>query len=354
MNILVTGCAGFIGFHAVRALLDLGHTVVGVDAINDYYEPALKYARLQELGVGRDAQAWGSRVTSEKYAAFSFTRMRLEDGVALDRVFSGCAFDRAINLAAQAGVRYSIDRPHDYVTSNIVGFMNVLECCRAQKTPHLIYASSSSVYGLNTSRPFTVRDNTDHPVSLYAATKKANELMAHSYSYLYGLPVTGLRFFTVYGPWGRPDMAYFKFAEAIRSGKRIQLYNGGDMLRDFTYIDDVVQAILSATMHTPVPDPSFRPDCPNAATSSAPYRVYNVGNSNCVRLSDLVSAIEKVTSREAIIEYLPMQQGDVYATEADIAETERFLFWRPTVDLPRGIESFISWLDKYDPASVGN
>jgi UDP-glucuronate 4-epimerase len=352
VRILVTGCAGFIGFHVAQGLLARDHNVIGIDSINEYYDPELKYARLSELGVGRDAGDWGRSTRSSRHPGFAFVRTRLEDKAALEALFAGNNFDRVINLAAQAGVRYSIDHPEEYVSSNIVGFLNILECCRVQKVPHLIYASSSSVYGLNRNRPFSVQDHTDHPVSLYAATKKANEMMAHSYSHLYGLPTTGLRFFTVYGPWGRPDMAYYKFAVAIRAGKSIDVYNNGDMLRDFTYIEDVVDAVLRATMLIPVPDASFDAKHPNPATSRAPYRIYNVGNNRPVRLGDFVKAIENVTGRAAVINYLPMQPGDVYATEADITETTESLSWKPETDLARGMELFIAWLDQYEKMTL--
>lgn len=350
MRVLVTGCAGFIGFHVARRLLSQGHHVDGIDSINDYYNPELKYARLSELGVGRESGQWGRRIGSTRYPGLFFTRMALEDTPLIEKLFEADKFDTVINLAAQAGVRYSIDRPHEYVSANLAGFMNVLEGCRTQKTPHLIYASSSSVYGLNAARPFSVQDHTDHPASLYAATKKANEMMAHAYCHLYGIPATGLRFFTVYGPWGRPDMAYFKFARAIRAGRSIDLYNHGDMMRDFTYIDDVVEAVVHAMIHIPGPDPQFDPQRPNPSSSTAPYRIYNVGNTSPVRLGDFVNAIEKATGKEAVVNYLPMQPGDVYATEADITETEQLLSWRPRTELSRGIGLFITWLDKYEKA----
>jgi UDP-glucuronate 4-epimerase len=351
VRILVTGCAGFIGFHVVRSLLARDHDVTGIDSINNYYDPALKRARLSELGVDRQTEEWGKWQTSRIYPRFSYARMDLESRSALEQLFSRQRFERVINLAAQAGVRYSIDHPHEYISSNVVGFMNILEGCRVQKTPHLIYASSSSVYGLNKSRPFSVQDRTDHPVSLYAATKKANELMAYAYSHLYGLPTTGLRFFTVYGPWGRPDMAYFKFAVAIKAGKRIDVYNKGDMLRDFTYIDDVVDAVLRAMNHIPAPTGDFDHGPPDATFSAAPYRVLNIGNNRPVRLDDFIKEIENAIGQKALIDYLPMQQGDVYATEADIKETEQLLSWRPTTVLRRGMELFVEWLNGFEKAA---
>ncbi len=343
MKILVTGAAGFIGFHVARRLLERGDTVLGVDSINDYYDPELKFARLAELGVGRAAESWGSPVVSSKYEGFTFIRLKLEDRTAMEGVFADHAFDRVINLAAQAGVRYSLDHPYEYIDSNIVGFMNILEGCRHAKVPHLVYASSSSVYGLNDTRPFSTHDHTDHPVSLYAATKKANELMAHTYSHLYGLPTTGLRFFTVYGPWGRPDMAYFKFAKAIMEGRPIDVYNNGDMWRDFTYIDDIVEGIMKVLDAIPAPEPTWDPARPDPATSSATYRVYNIGNNRPVRLDQFISFLETSLRKRALKRNLPIQAGDVLATEADISDLERDFGWRPQVRLEDGLTRFSSW-----------
>jgi UDP-glucuronate 4-epimerase len=265
----------------------------------------------------------------------------------MERIFESRPFDRVCNLAAQAGVRYSISHPRSYVESNLVGFINILECCRQAQTPHLVYASSSSVYGLNQTRPFSVHDHADHPVSLYAATKKADELMAHAYSHLYGIPTTGLRFFTVYGPWGRPDMAYFKFARSIVSGEPIELYNGGDMLRDFTYIDDIVEGVVRVLDNPPAGDPGWDPAKPDPASSSAPFRIYNIGNNSPVRLADFVSALERALGAVAVKKYLPMQPGDVYATEADVDDLTRDFGWNPSTSIEKGLEKFAAWFKGY-------
>jgi UDP-glucuronate 4-epimerase len=344
LKILVTGAAGFIGFHLAKRLAEEGHEVIGIDSINDYYDPKLKFARLGELGVGREAEAWGVSAHSATYPKLLFIRMRLEDRQGIEGLFRENIFDRVVNLAAQAGVRYSIDHPREYIDSNIVGFLNILEGCRHAKVPHLVYASSSSVYGLNDTRPFSTHDNVDHPVSLYAATKKADELMAHSYSHLYGLPTTGLRFFTVYGPWGRPDMAYFKFAKAIMEGKPIDVYNNGDMWRDFTYIDDIVEGVVRVMDHIPEANPNWDRAMPDPASSSAPYRVFNIGNNKPVRLSDFIEELEKALGKKAIKKYLPMQAGDVYATEADVNELLIALGWSPGSSICSGIERFCDWV----------
>ena len=344
-KILITGAAGFIGFHVAKRLLDQGEEVLGVDAINSYYDPELKYERLAELGVGRDSQSWGSPCKSKKYPAFTFIRMKLEDRSAIEGLFRSNSYERVISLAAQAGVRYSIDHPYDYIDSNIVGFINILEGCRHSKVSHLVYASSSSVYGLNNTRPFSTHDHADHPVSLYAATKKANELMAHAYSHLYGLPTTGLRFFTVYGPWGRPDMAYFKFAKAIKDGTPIDVYNNGDMWRDFTYIDDIVEGVTRIADCIPNRDVDWDPSRPDPASSSAPYRVCNIGNNRPVRLSEFIETLEKAIGKSAAKNYLPMQPGDVYATEAEIEGLEKLLNWQPKVTISEGIPNFVNWLN---------
>lgn len=344
MKILVTGAAGFIGFHLVRRLLERGDKVVGLDSINEYYDPVLKRSRLAELGISGDTP-YGHPTVG--HGDFSFYSLKLEDREGLQTLFSRHDFDRVVNLAAQAGVRYSIDHPYAYLDSNLTGFMNVLEACRAARIQHLVYASSSSVYGLNQTRPFSVRDHADHPVSLYAATKKANELMAHSYSHLYGIPTTGLRFFTVYGPWGRPDMAYFKFAEAITEGRSIDVYNGGDMYRDFTYIDDIVEGTLRITDRPPSGDPTWDAQAPDPSRSSAPYRVYNIGNNRPVRLGDFIDTLEKALGKTAEKRYLPMQPGDVYATEADVDDLEREFGWKPTTTIDRGLARFAAWFTAY-------
>ena len=320
-KILVTGAAGFIGFHLVKALAAKGHQVYGYDNVNDYYDVSLKEARLKEL---------------DKINSFQFMRADLEDQDAMERVFADFKPDVVINLAAQAGVRYSIENPRAYVNSNLVGFMNILEGCRHHKVKHLVYASSSSVYGANTKIPFSEHDNVDHPISLYAATKKSNELMAHTYAHLYGLPCTGLRFFTVYGPWGRPDMAYFKFANKIKKGEAIEVYNHGDMKRDFTYIDDIVDGIERAANHTPKAD-----------TDGAPFKVYNIGNNNPEQLMDMIGYLEEALDVKAETKMLPMQPGDVYSTYADIDELSKDTGYKPTTDLKTGLGHFAKWYREY-------
>ena len=343
MRILLTGAAGFIGFHTTKRLLERGDSVVGIDAINSYYDPELKFARLAELGINREAEFWGKAVHSAAYPNMCFIRMKLEDQAAIESLFKEYAFDSVIHLAAQAGVRYSIDHPREYIDSNIVGFLNILEACRHAKVSHLVYASSSSVYGLNDTRPFSTKDHADHPVSLYAATKKSNELMAHSYSHLYGLPTTGLRFFTVYGPWGRPDMAYFKFAKAIVEGRSIDIYNNGDMWRDFTYIDDIVEGILRIVDKIPQGDKAWDPANPDPSRSRAPYRVFNIGNNHSERLSVFIEELEKAIGKVAIKKYLPMQPGDVYATEAEIDDLENTVQWKPHTSITEGLQRFVEW-----------
>ena len=329
MKVFLTGAAGFIGFHVVQALLARGDEVVGYDNVNDYYDPALKEARLAKLN----------------HPNFRFVRGAVEDAAALHEVFASAEWDRVIHLAAQAGVRYSLKNPNAYIQGNLVGFGNILEECRHAKTPHLTYASSSSVYGLNTKMPFSVHDNVDHPVSLYAATKKANELMAHAYSHLYGLPTTGLRFFTVYGPWGRPDMAYFKFTKAIFEGRPIDVYNGGKMRRDFTYIDDIVQGVVRVSDRIAAPDPKWDGEDPGG--SSAPYRVYNIGNHTPVELERFIAIIEDATGKKAAKNYLPMQDGDVLATYADVADLEAAVGFTPATPLETGIARFVEWYRSY-------
>jgi UDP-glucuronate 4-epimerase len=332
MNILVTGAAGFIGFHVSQALLARGDTVTGFDNLNDYYDVALKQARL-------------ARLVSQ--SGFTFVKGSLEDAAAVAALFAGRPFDRVIHLAAQAGVRYSLTNPGAYVQSNLVGFMNVLEACRHARTPHLAYASSSSVYGLNAHQPFSVHDNVDHPISLYAATKKSNELMAHAYSHLYGLPTTGLRFFTVYGPWGRPDMALFLFTKAILAGQPIDVFNHGKMRRDFTYIDDIVQGVVRIADRIAAPDPAFDAAAPDPGTSPAPYRVYNIGNHSPVELDRFIAAIETALGRQAIRNNLPMQPGDVPATCADVADLQRDVGFSPATPIETGIARFIAWYQSY-------
>ena len=331
-TILVTGAAGFIGFHVAQRLLQGGHDVVGLDSINDYYDPALKEARLSIL---RQSQN------------FSFEKIDLADRAATKDIFAAHRFPVVIHLAAQAGVRYSIDHPTVYIDANLQGFANILEGCRHHGCENLLFASSSSVYGANTKLPFSVHDNVDHPISLYAASKKANELMAHSYSHLYGLPATGLRFFTVYGPWGRPDMAMYLFANAIREGRPIRLFNNGDMMRDFTYIDDVTEAVVRLAQRPATPDPSWDAERPDPATSRAPWRVYNIGNNSPEKLMDLVQVLEKEFGRVARKELLPMQAGDVYATYADIDDLRREVDFSPSTSLADGVARFVAWYREY-------
>ncbi|MEE4250948.1 MAG: NAD-dependent epimerase [Alcanivoracaceae bacterium] len=332
MKILVTGAAGFIGFHVSNKLLARGDSVVGLDNLNDYYSVSLKQARLDLL---------------QEQSAFSFVKADLHDRMAVEAVFEAHKFDAVINLAAQAGVRYSIENPHAYIDSNIVGFTNILECCRHHKTGHLVYASSSSVYGINSTMPFSVHDNVDHPISLYAATKKANELMAHTYSHLYGLPTTGLRFFTVYGPWGRPDMALFLFTKAIQEGEPVKAFNHGQMQRDFTYIDDIVEGVVRVTDKTATPNPQWDSADPDPGTSSAPYRIFNIGNNNPVKLLDYIAAVEKALGKKAQLEMLPMQPGDVAATCADIDALEDAVGYRPATPIEEGVANFIKWYQSY-------
>lgn len=328
MKILVTGAAGFVGNATALQLTQAGHEVVGIDNLNDYYDPALKEARLARLaGV----------------PGFSFQKMDVADRGGMEQLFTDHSFDRVIHLAAQAGVRYSITNPHAYGQANLVGFLNMLECCRQARVGHLVYASSSSVYGGNAKMPFAEADSVDHPVSLYAATKKANELMAHSYSHLYKLPTTGLRFFTVYGPWGRPDMAYFLFVKAIYEGRPIQVFNGGDMLRDFTYIDDIVDGVIGAMNRVAEPSEQYDPLSPHPGLSTAPYRVFNIGNQDPVPLLALIEAIEHHVGRAAIKEYLPMQPGDVKATYADVSALEQWTQVRPRTSIRDGIGAFVAW-----------
>ena len=332
MKILVTGAAGFIGMHVARRLLARGDDVVGIDNLNDYYDPALKRARLGELaGDGR----------------FAFERIDIADRPAIASLFERHGFERVVHLAAQAGVRYSIRNPHAYADANLVGFVNVLEGCRHARIAHLVYASSSSVYGGNVKMPFSEHDPVGHPVSLYAATKRANELMAHTYSHLFGLPVTGLRFFTVYGPWGRPDMAPFLFADAILAGRPIDVFNHGDMKRDFTYVDDVVEGVVRVLEHVPAGDPSFDPMHPDPARSAAPYRVFNIGKSDPVPLMDFIGAMEAAIGREAVKRMLPMQEGDVRATYADCSELEAVVGFSPRIGVNEGVRRFVDWYRGY-------
>ncbi len=347
MHILVTGTAGFIGFHTTLRLLARGDTVVGVDSVNDYYDVNLKYGRLAASGIAREAVRYGKMIQSTTLPGYRFIQLKLEDRPALEHLFAEERFDMVCHLAAQAGVRYSLTNPHAYIEANLVGFMNILELCRRYPVKHLVYASSSSVYGLNTAMPFSTSHPVDHPVSLYAATKKANELMAHSYSHLYRLPTTGLRFFTVYGPWGRPDMALFIYTDAILSGKPIDVYNFGEMQRDFTYIDDIVEGVLRTLDRPPAGDPAWDPRNPDPASSTAPYRLYNIGNGAPVRLTDFIDAIEEALGKKAVRNLLPLQPGDVPATWADVSDLARDTGYRPHTDIREGIARFISWYRSY-------
>ena len=339
MKVLVTGSAGFIGFHLVKRLLETGHKVTGIDNINNYYDPELKYARLAETGIDRNAEIPGLPIVSSIYPDYTFIRMNLEDKEQLENLFSNEKFDLVCNLAAQAGVRYSIENPSAYITSNVVGFLNILEACRKNNIKHLVYASSSSIYGNSTKMPFSVNDRVDKPVSLYAATKKSNELMAYTYSHLYQLPATGLRFFTVYGPWGRPDMAPILFSSSIMKGIPIKVFNNGNLERDFTYIDDIVDGILKVFEHPPVFNSSVPDD--------APHSLYNIGNGNPVRLMDFIEILEKELGKKAVNEFLPMQPGDVYKTWADVSELHKQFGYKPATGLEKGISEFASWFKKY-------
>ncbi|HVJ87692.1 MAG TPA: NAD-dependent epimerase [Caulifigura sp.] len=331
-KILVTGAAGFIGFHLSRRLLARGDQIVGFDNVNDYYSVQLKEDRLKIL-------------TAEP--RFQFVRGDLADDTAVKSLFSNHAFDAVVNLAAQAGVRYSLTNPQAYVTANLVGFTNILEGCRHNKVKHLVYASSSSVYGANTAMPFSVHQNVDHPLSLYAASKKANELMAHTYSHLYGLPTTGLRFFTVYGPWGRPDMALFIFAKAILEGRPIDVFNEGRMRRDFTYVDDIVEGIMRVTDRIATPNPAWTGDKPDPGTSKAPYRLYNIGNNRPVELMHLINTLEKCLGKTAEKNMLPMQPGDVPATYADVDDLMRDVGFKPATPIETGVARFVEWYRQY-------
>jgi UDP-glucuronate 4-epimerase len=331
-KILVTGAAGFIGFHVARRLLERGDTVVGLDNLSDYYDVSLKEARLGQL---------------EGRPGWSFVRLDLADRQGMEALFGGEEFDRVVHMAAQAGVRYSLENPHSYVDSNVVGFLHVLEGCRHAGVGHLVYASSSSVYGANLRMPFSVHHNVDHPVSLYAATKKADELMAHTYSHLYGLPVTGLRFFTVYGPWGRPDMALFLFTRAILAGEPIEVYNHGNMRRDFTYIDDITEGVVRATDRVAEPDPEWSGEDPDPATGGGPYRLYNIGNNEPVELLRFIGALEEALGRKAEMKMMPLQPGDVPATAADIEDLARDVGFRPHTPIEEGIRRFVEWYREF-------
>lgn len=343
MKILVTGAAGFIGSYVCKRLLDRGDVVVGLDNINTYYDVSLKYGRLSTLGIQQEHVDWYRFIESNLFENFRFVRMNLEDKQVMQMLFANECFDKVVNLAAQAGVRYSLENPYAYVESNIDGFLNVLEGCRHYQVKHLVYASSSSVYGLNGKVPFSEKDSIAHPVSLYAATKKSNELMAHTYSHLYGIPSTGLRFFTVYGPWGRPDMSPFLFTDAMLHGHAIKVFNHGDMLRDFTYIDDIVESVLRVIDHIPVSNSHWSAQAPDPSSSTAPYKIYNIGNSHPVKLMDFIQAIEEAIGHPAEKVYLPMQPGDVYQTNADTTALQQELEFKPNKPIKEGVRETIEW-----------
>lgn len=332
MKVLVTGAAGFIGFHLSKRLLSHGHEVVGLDNLNDYYDVSLKQARLKQL---------------EGRSNFRLVKADLADRTKMEEVFRSERYERVFHLAAQAGVRYSLTNPHVYIESNLVGFLHILEGCRHAQVPHLIYASSSSVYGANTQMPFSVHDRVDHPVSLYAATKKANELMAHTYSHLYRIPTTGLRFFTVYGPWGRPDMALFLFSKAILDGKPMELFNFGKMERDFTYIDDIVEGVVRVGEKIPAPDPNWNSRNPDPATSSAPYRIFNIGNNNPVALLKLLDTLEQCLGKKGERRLVPIQPGDVPATYADVDDLMKEVGFKPVTPIEEGVRRFVDWYRGY-------
>ncbi len=347
MKILVTGAAGFIGFHLTKRLIYEGIEVVGLDTINDYYDPGLKLDRLKELGIDASDIKFNEEISSKQHQNYKFIKLDLENREKLFQLFEREHFTHVCNLAAQAGVRYSIENPYAYIDSNIVGFVNILEACRHHHIKHLAYASSSSVYGLNEEMPFSTSDNVDHPISLYAATKKSNELMAHTYSHLYGIPTTGLRFFTVYGPWGRPDMALFKFTKAILADETIDVYNQGNMERDFTYIDDIVEGVYRVIINPAEGNPDWRGSHPVPGEAKSPFKVYNIGNSSPVGLMDFIAEIEKNLGKEAQKNFMPLQEGDVPRTWADVSDLERNLNYKPSTSIQKGVKEFIDWYLKY-------
>ena len=336
MNILVTGAAGFIGFHLIQKLSALGYTVTGIDNINDYYDINLKYARLNKSGIQHESIQYGRKISSTALCGYTFIKLDLADRENIHNLFSEEQFDYVCSLAAQAGVRYSLENPNTYIDSNITGFLNILEACRFNHIKHLVYASSSSVYGLNEKTPFSISDTVDHPISLYAATKRSNELMAHVYSHLFNIPATGLRFFTVYGPWGRPDMAYYKFANAIIENKPIDIYNNGNMLRDFTYIDDIIEGIIAAISHIP-----------QKINGTPPLALFNLGNNKPEKLLYFIEVLEKSLGMKANRNYLGMQPGDVIITMADIDTTRLELGWEPKTSITEGLQYFADWFFEY-------
>lgn len=352
MKVMITGTAGFIGFHLVKLLIRDGHEVVGIDNLNDYYDINLKYNRLKDTGIDTDLIRDQEAVQSTKLKGYSFIKLGLENKDGILELFKRERFDVVVNLAAQAGVRYSLINPHTYIDANITGFLNILEGCRHYPVKHLIYASSSSVYGANTKMPFSVNHNVDHPVSLYATSKKANELMAHTYANLFNIPSTGLRFFTVYGPWGRPDMALFLFTKAITEDKPIDVFNHGEMMRDFTYIDDIVESIRRLVPKPPVASSKWSGDKPDPATSFAPYQLFNIGNSNPVKLMDFIHEIEKNLGKEAKKNMMDIQPGDVPKTWADVEALFDYTDYRPQFTVQEGIKNFIEWYKDYYKVSL--
>lgn len=343
MKILITGTAGFIGFHLAKKMLERGDEIIGLDSINDYYDIRVKYGRLTETGISQEEIEYNKLIQSSIYPDYKFLQLNLEDKENLEKLFEYQKFDKVIHLAAQAGVRYSLTNPGAYMDSNIVGFLNILESCRHHHIQHLTYASSSSVYGLNEKQPFSTKDNVDHPVSLYAASKKSNELMAHTYSHLFKIPTTGLRFFTVYGPWGRPDMALFLFTKAIFENRPIDVFNYGEMQRDFTYIDDIVEGVIRVNDHPPKENPDWAPNSDDASVSSAPYKIYNIGNNNPVKLMDFITALEEKIGKTSEKNMLPIQAGDVPSTYADVSDLIRDLDYKPQTTIQQGIDKFVDW-----------
>lgn len=343
MKVLITGTAGFIGYHLAKRMITEGHSVFGLDSVNDYYDVNVKFGRLERTGISPDSISYSKPVQSSIHSNYKFIKLNLEDKDGIDRLFKDEKFDAVCNLAAQAGVRYSLTNPDVYINSNITGFLNILEACRHNETRNLVYASSSSVYGKNEEYPFSIHHNVDHPVSLYAASKKSNELMAHCYSHLFKIPTTGLRFFTVYGPWGRPDMALFLFTKAIIEGKPIDVFNNGKMRRDFTYIDDIVEGLVRVIRNPAKPNPDWTGKDPDPGTSSAPYRIYNIGSNRPVLLMDFINTIEKCLGKEAVKNFLPLQPGDVPASHADVRDLMNDFGYSPETGIEQGIRKFLEW-----------
>lgn len=347
MKILVTGTAGFIGFHLANRLLELGYEVIGLDAVNDYYDVNLKYGRLKFSGINTYEIEYNKLINSSKYPKYRFIKLNLEDKENINQLFVSEKFDKVCNLAAQAGVRYSLTNPDVYINSNITGFLHILEACRFNPVQHLVYASSSSVYGLNETQPFSTHHNVDHPISLYASSKKSNELMAHTYSHLFNIPTTGLRFFSVYGPWGRPDMALFLFTKAILEGRSIDIFNNGEMERDFTYIDDIVNGIIKVMDNPPAGDKRWTAKTPDPSSSKAPYKIYNIGNNSPVRLMNFIEAIEDELGKKAKKNFLPMQPGDVPSSWADVSDLMEELNYTPNTPVKEGIKNFLHWYREF-------